>query len=175
MVVERKFRTGFHRRLSLIVMRIDQVEMIFTAVCMVAIILINGAEIFSRYVLDVSLFFVYEITLLLANWMYFIGFCLVFNRSKDIEIEFFMNLLSYRKQWYFLLLTKIIVFSFLMLLGYYAFQLMLIQSRHSTEGLNIPNHLFSMPIFIGTISMLLSLTRDTIGMAVGSDVNQGDK
>lgn len=173
-MVHRQSMTGFNRRLSLVVKRIDQVELVFTGACMVTIILINGAEIFSRYILDISLFFVYEITMLLANWMYFIGFCLVFNRSKDIEIEFFTNLLSLKNQWYTFLATKITIMIFLLMLGYFAFQLMLIQSRHSTEGLNIPNHLFSMPIFIGTISMILSITRDTISLAVSNEENQGD-
>jgi TRAP-type C4-dicarboxylate transport system permease small subunit len=165
---------GFHRRLSLIVKRIDQVELIFTAVCMAVVVLINGAEIFSRYTLDKSLFFVYEITLLLANWMYFIGFCLIFNRSKDIEIEFFMNLMHLKNQKYIYLLTKFTIFVFLMMLSYYTLKLMVIQSHHSTEGLNIPNHFFSMPIFIGAISMLLSLIRDTIDLAISKPGTQGD-
>ena len=171
---ERKIWIGLYRRLSLIVKRIDQVELVFTAACMVGIVFINGAEIFSRYFLNTSLFFVYEITLLLANWMYFIGFCLIFNRSKDIEIEFFINFFNIKKQKYISILTKIFIYIFLIMLSYYAFQLMIIQSHHSTEGLNIPNHFFSMPIFIGTISMLLSLIRDTIDLAICNPENQGD-
>ncbi len=167
-MTEKPLLTGLHRRLALIVKRIDQVELVFTAACMVTIVLINGAEIFSRYILDISLFFVYEITILLANWMYFIGFCLVFDRSRDIEIEFFMKFLPYKWQRYIERITKGAIFLFLMMLGYYAFQLMVIQSRHSTEGLNIPNHFFSMPVFIGTISMMLSLIRDMMDLAMGN-------
>ncbi len=141
---------------------------------MISVVLINGAEIFSRYIFDTSLFFVYEMTLLIANWMYFIGFCLVFNRNKDIEIEFFINLIPFKIQRYIQLATKTLIFAFLMMLGYYAFKLLIIQSHHSTEGLNIPNHYFSMPIFIGTISMLLSLIRDTIDLMSKPKKQRGD-
>lgn len=165
-VTEKALLTGCHRRLALIVKRIDQVELVFTAACMITIVLINGAEIFSRYVLDTSLFFVYEITILLANWMYFIGFCLVFDRSRDIEIEFFMNFIPSKWQKYIQMVTKTGVFFFLMMVGYYTFELMTIQSRHSTEGLNIPNHFFSMPVFVGTMSMMLSLIRDMMDLAI---------
>jgi len=163
-VARKSILQALHHWFSLIVRRIDQLELVFTTACMIAIVVINGAEIFSRYFLDHSLFFVYEITILLANWMYFIGFCLVYNRGRDIEIEFFTNFLSKKIQRYLQLVTKTAVFIFLMIIGYFTFDLLVIQSRHSTEGLNIPNHYFSMPIFVGTISMLLSHIRDTIDL-----------
>ncbi len=120
------------------------------------IVVINGAEIFSRYALNQSLFFVYEITILLANWMYFVGFCLVFNRDRDIEIEFFMNLFPASVKRLMHLITQAAIIYFLMILGYYTFDLLIIQSRHSTEGLNIPNHYFSMPIFVSTASIIIA-------------------
>jgi TRAP-type C4-dicarboxylate transport system permease small subunit len=119
------------------------------------IVVIGGLEIFSRYVLNHSLFFVYEITLLLANWLYFLGFCLVFRRDEDIEIEFFTNMLPKKIQLYLAIACQIAISYFLLILSYYGFKILALQSKHSTEGLNIPNHLFSMPVVIGACILLL--------------------
>lgn len=147
--------TSIHDHLERIVDWVDRAEVILTFSCMVAIVTMGAMEIFSRYVLDKSLFFVYELTILLANWMYFLGFSLVFKRNRDIEIEFFVKRLPLRVRKTFSIVTSGAIFYFLMILAYYTFKLLVIQSRHSTEGLGIPNHYFSLPIFIGTLSILL--------------------
>ena len=144
-----------HDHLERLVDWVDRAEVILTFFCMIAVVTMGAMEIFSRYVLDKSLFFVYELTILLANWMYFLGFCLVFKRNRDIEIEFFTNQLPLRTQKTISIITNSAVLYFLMILSYYTFKLLLIQSRHSTEGLGIPNHYFSLPIFIGTLSIML--------------------
>jgi len=144
-----------YHRLNSLVEYVDRVELVFTFVCMMAIVTMGTMEIFSRYILDKSLFFVYEMTILLANWMYFLGFCLVFKRNRDIDIEFFIKKMSQSSRKVFSLITNTAVLYFLMILSYYAFRLLLLQSRHSTEGLGIPNHYFSMPIFIGTLSIIV--------------------
>lgn len=146
--------TGIHDFLESVVNWIDRIELVLTFSCMMAIVTMGAMEIFARYVLNTSLFFVYEITILLANWMYFFGFCLVFKRNRDIEIEFFFNKMNPKTRRMLTLLTSGAVFYFLAILTYYAFKLLMIQSMHSTEGLGIPNHYFSLPIFIGTLSVI---------------------
>ena len=122
---------------------------------MLTIVTMGAMEIFTRYILNKSLFFVHEITILLANWMYFLGFCLVFNRNRDIDIEFFVRKLTQTNRKVLSLITNTAVLYFLMILSYFAFKLLLLQSKHTTEGLGIPNHYFSMPIFISTLSIII--------------------
>jgi TRAP-type C4-dicarboxylate transport system permease small subunit len=146
---------GMYRRLNRLVEWIDRIEVVLTFACMITIVTLGAMEILARYVFDTSLFFVYEVTILLANWMYFLGFCLVFKRNRDIEIEFFTRRMSQSSRRMLTLITSSTTFCFLMILSYYAFKLLLIQSKHSTEGLGIPNHYFSLPIFIGTLSIII--------------------
>jgi TRAP-type C4-dicarboxylate transport system permease small subunit len=154
--------TGIHNFLESLVNWIDRIELVLTFACMMAIVTLGAMEIFARYVLNTSLFFVYEITILLANWMYFLGFCLVFKRNRDIEIEFFFNRMNPKLRRMLTLLTNGAVFYFLAMLIYYTFKLLMIQSRHSTEGLGIPNHYFSLPIFIGTLSIIIICVKNLL-------------
>jgi TRAP-type C4-dicarboxylate transport system permease small subunit len=145
----------FYYLLNRLVGHIDRVELILTFAFMLIIVTMGAMEIFTRYILNKSLFFVHEITILLANWMYFLGFCLVFNRNRDIDIEFFVRKLTQTNRKVLSLITNTAVLYFLMILSYFAFKLLLLQSRHTTEGLGIPNHYFSMPIFISTLSIII--------------------
>lgn len=146
--------TRIHDFLVNLVNWVDRIELVLTCACMISIITMGASEIFARYVLNTSLFFVYEITILLANWMYFLGFCLVFKRNRDIEIEFFIKRMNPKTRRMLALLTNGAIFYFLAILIYHSFKLLMIQSRHTTEGLGIPNHYFSLPIFIGTLSII---------------------
>lgn len=156
-----------HNALNVIIDVIDRILIVTTFICLSVIVIIGGSEIFSRYVLDYSLFFVYEITMLLANWLYFLGFCLVFKRNEDIEIEFFTNMMSEKAQIYLAAVCQIGVSYFLIILSYYGFKVLILQSRHSTEGLNIPNHFFSMPVFIGAFILIMISIQKLLGILLG--------
>jgi TRAP-type C4-dicarboxylate transport system permease small subunit len=152
---------------------IDSILVVTTLMCLGVIVTIGGMEIFSRYVLDHSLFFVYEITMLLANWLYFLGFCLVFKRNEDIEIEFFTSKLPAKARKYLAIICQIAVSYFLIILSYYGFKILILQSRHSTEGLNIPNHFFSMPVVIGAVILLMISIRKLLAIIMGIDRTVG--
>jgi len=145
----------FYYLLNRLVGYVDRVELVLTFAFMMIIVTIGAMEIFTRYLLNTSLFFVYEITILLANWMYFLGFCLVFNRNRDIDIEFFVRKLTQTNRKVLSLITNTAILYFVMILSYFAFKLLFLQSKHTTEGLGIPNHYFSMPIFISTLSIIV--------------------
>ena len=151
-----------HARLSRVIERIDKVILIFTSLLLVVIVTIGTMEIFSRYVLNYSLFFVFEVTVLLANYMYFLGFCLVVKRRGDIKLEYFVNFLSARALKILSYITTIFAFYFYFVLLYYGSTLLIIQSRHSSEGLNIPNHYFSLPLFVGALVLVLIGVQRTI-------------
>jgi TRAP-type C4-dicarboxylate transport system permease small subunit len=94
--------------------------------------------------------------------MYFIGAALVYKRRRDIEILTFYVLLGKSTKKAVSIITNAASFYFLVVLVYFAFKLLLIQSKYSTEGLGIPTHYFSMPLFVGALSMLLILLEEII-------------
>jgi TRAP-type C4-dicarboxylate transport system permease small subunit len=152
---DRAMLIRIHTYLSRVTERIDQMLIWLTSAVLVVIVTIGAMEIFSRYVLDRSQFFIFEVTVLLANYMYFFGFCLVAKRKGDIELEYFVKFLSERSRKILSYMTSILSFYFYYVLIYYGWKLLIIQSRHSSEGLNIPNHYFSLPLVIGAIVLTL--------------------
>jgi len=155
-----------YHRLNYAVEIIDKVGLIVVLICLLGIIGLQLGEIFLRTFLKKSFFGVYELTTLLGNWVYFIGICSVYKRSKDIEMEYFYNFLTLKGKKVLSLITTIGIFYFLIIITYYGYKLLLLQSKYTTHGLNIPNHLFSLPVFIGTILLLIIFLKKFIGLYI---------
>lgn len=163
------FVERFNHRLGQLVWLIDKVEEFVTSGLLVYIVVINGMEIVTRLFFNSSLFFVYENNLLLANWVYFIGICLVYNRRRDIVIEFFYDFLSRRNQRILMIVIQIVIVVVLSVIAYYGYQLILVQSRFRTQGLGIPNHYFTLPVIIGAVSMILIVVNQCLDTWLGRD------
>jgi len=146
-------------RLRRIIHIIDGIELIIVVGSFLLIIVINSMEIFSRFVLNKSFFWVYEVTILAANVMYFLGASLVYKRKQDVQMEYFLKQLSIpvQKKWDFVIDAT--CFYFFVILLYQGIRLLAIQAKHVSQGLGIPNHYFSLPLVIGTLSMLLIMTQ----------------
>lgn len=65
---------------------------ILANLCLAAMLAINVANIAWRGLTDISLKFVWPWTLLLFIWMTFFGFFVIYRRSKDITVEYFVDL-----------------------------------------------------------------------------------
>lgn len=66
---------------------------------LVALIILNTVEIFSRYFLNASIIWVQEFSLLLICWVIFLGFGTVFVEKQDIAITFLVDRLKQRYQY----------------------------------------------------------------------------
>ncbi len=145
----------FYHRLTSVVNAIDKAELILVIASLVAIIGINSLEIFTRFILNKSFFWVHEVIILLANYMYFLGAALVYKRRQDIQMEYFLKFFSVRiqRKWDFIIDGA--CFYFFVILFYHGIRILNVQSKQVSQGLGIPNHYFSLPLVIGTLSILL--------------------
>jgi TRAP-type C4-dicarboxylate transport system permease small subunit len=151
-----------HDRLKRLVRFIDQAELVIVVGSLLLIVVINSMEIFSRFALNKSFFWVYEITILAANVMYFLGASLVYKRKQDVQMEYFLKFFSLptQRKWDFVIDAA--CFYFFIILLYHGIRLLGIQSRHVSQGLGIPNHYFSLPLVVGTLSMILIMAQQMI-------------
>jgi TRAP-type C4-dicarboxylate transport system permease small subunit len=152
----------FDHRLGQVVTWVDHLEEALTSILLVAILVINGMEIFTRAVLASSLFWVYEVNLLLANWIYFLGICLVYYRGRDITVEFLFNRLSARTRRLYAIALNAVMIAIVAVIIFYGYRLLLVQSRTTTLGVKIPNHLFSLPVVLGAASMILIFVKQSL-------------
>lgn len=168
--MERKHMERFNRGLSATLNFIDKVEFIVVASAFLSIITINSIEIFRRFVLNKSFFWVYEITILLANIMYFLGASLVYKRKQDIQMEYFIKFfsISTQKKWDFVVDGA--CFYFFVVILYQGIRLLSMQTKYVSQGLGIPNHYFSLPLVLGTLSMILIIVQQFLSRCL----NQGE-
>jgi TRAP-type C4-dicarboxylate transport system permease small subunit len=153
-----------HATLGGVVRAVDRIEEVVTSVLLVAVIAINGMEVFTRTVLDYSFSWIYEINLLAANWIYFIGICLVYYHNGDITVEVLDRFMSRKLLGRYRVLVNAVIVALMCVLIYYGGVLLAIQSRTKTLGLGVPNHLFSMPVVIGAVSMVLIIVWQSLGL-----------
>jgi|GEM_PF-2648605 TRAP-type C4-dicarboxylate transport system permease small subunit len=139
---------------------LDLLFELVTSSLLVVIVGINAAEILYRLLLGGSFTWVFEINQLLANWLYFLGICLVYYRGQDITVEFLFDKLSRPVQRVALILIHMLVVGTLAIVAWYCVPLIELQSRSSTMGLGIPNHWFSLPLLIGSLAMILFVIAD---------------
>ena len=82
---------------------LDKLEWVETGLCMLllaVVVAIYAVEIFTRYFLKYSSPVSAEVGLLLINWMYFLGFAVLFYRGEDVVMEYFFKLLpKWLRQW----------------------------------------------------------------------------
>ena len=151
--------------------RLDLLIEITTSLLLVGIVGINSAEIFTRLFFDDSLTWVFEMNLLFANWLYFLGICLVYFRGKDIVINFFFDKMSKSVQRFGLVAIQLLVISTFAFLVWFSVPLIQMQSETTTQGLHLPNHWFSFPILIGSVVMIFYVVSDII--KIYFDNNEG--
>jgi TRAP-type C4-dicarboxylate transport system permease small subunit len=128
------------------------------AVFLLAVIMaINVLEIVSRTAFNVSFGWIFEINLLLAAWVYFLGIVPVYARQGDITVLGVKNLLppaARRPFGAFITLSSAATFA---LVGWYAVQLMRLQWPMKTPGTGFTNALYTMPLAIGCAGLVLVL------------------
>ena len=139
------------------------VEAVVGSILVVTIVL-NGSEIVSRSLAGHSFYWLYEVNQLLANWMYFLGIYLIYNRGQDVKVEFLYDLLPQRAQRSALALIHLLTIAVFVLLVYVGVDLLALQSSGYSMGIRIPNHFFSMPIVVGSVLMAIAVLRQVIAV-----------
>jgi len=158
-----------HTLLKIINFRINAVAEIISIFLLIVIVSINGAEIITRTWLPGSLYWVFELNQLFGNWMYFIGITLVYYRNEDITLNFIINKLSCKLHYIFMLTIKHIVFVVFLILSFYCFDLLILQSQAQTVGLGITNHYFSLPVFFSSLLMSLYLLEQILKVIINDN------
>jgi TRAP-type C4-dicarboxylate transport system permease small subunit len=143
-----------HAALAPAIARLDKLIELVTSTLLVVIVAINAAEIVTRSFFAYSFDWIHEINLLLANWLYFLGICLVYFRNQDITVDFVLKLFPGRRRVLYLIAVNLAIVATLIVLAVYAWELVELQTGFKTMGLGIRNHWFSLPVLIGTFVLL---------------------
>jgi TRAP-type C4-dicarboxylate transport system permease small subunit len=131
------------------------------AVVVLGVILaINTLEIVARTAFDTSFQWIYEVNLLLACWLYFLGIVPVYARGGDITLLGYERLLHGRSRDIYRGVIEIVTAATFAVIAWYAWTLIELQLPFRTPGMRIPNALFTAPLLVGLVGLtLVSLRR----------------
>lgn len=131
-------------------------------------------QIVTRYAFGQPLVWVEESSGYAFLWLVFLGASAGFKELRHIRIDTFVGRLSHAPQHYFRAALYGICTVVMLVLAYYAWDLMDIESRSNTIALPIelPRHLFySVPMFVCTVS--IALTGAYLVLAYGASAASG--
>ncbi|MBL8698574.1 MAG: TRAP transporter small permease subunit [Alphaproteobacteria bacterium] len=140
-------------------------ERLFTLaiVALLAVILaINGLEIVSRSLFAISYQWIYEVNLLLASWLYFIGIFLVYRHGGDITMVGLKTLLPPRLHSGFERAVNAVSAAVFALVGWHTLAYVQLQWPFKTPGVGIPRAAFTLPLLIGVVAVAIQLLADTL-------------
>lgn len=130
---------------------------VVTNLLLSTLVINNLVEMLARGSWNTSIGWVFEVNLLLAIWLYFPGVFQVYFRRGDISVDVVMRMAPLHVQRWMAILVDAVVVGTLLMISWYAVQLMLVQWPFKSPGLRLPNPLFTAPVVVGSILMALTM------------------
>lgn len=137
--------------------RAFRICVVFTNLLLAALVANNLIEMAARGVWHTSISWVFEINLLIAIWLYFIGIYQVYFRRGDISVDVMMRKTRLPVQRRVAIVIDVVIVSTLVMISWHAVELILVQWPYTTPGLRLPNPLFTAPVLIGSVFMALTM------------------
>ena len=141
-------------RVNLVAFRVCVVS---TNLLLALLVINNLLEMMARTLFGTSIGWVFEIDLLLAIWLYFLGIFQVYFRRGDISVDVVMRKLPLHVQRWVAILIDVVIVGTLLMISWHAVQLIMVQWPFKSPGLRLPNPLFTAPVLIGSVMMSLTM------------------
>jgi TRAP-type C4-dicarboxylate transport system permease small subunit len=134
--------------------------------CLAAMLGINVVNIAWRGIAEQNLNFVWPWTTLLFVWMTFFGFFVIYRRSKDITVDYFVELMGSKALWATRLASDIII---IVLMG-----LLLVEAPRTLasqvgdmELIPLQRYWMSVPLFLSAALVGAHFLLDLLKIALG--------
>jgi len=128
-----------------------------TNLVLAALVLNNLAEMAARGFWGTSIGWVFEVNVLLAVWLYFLGIYQVYLRRGDIAVDVVMRRAPPALQRLVAIAVDVAIVAVLLMLCWQSLKLIQVQWPFRTPGLRLPNPLFTAPVLIGSALMALTM------------------
>ncbi|MBK7472816.1 MAG: TRAP transporter small permease [Betaproteobacteria bacterium] len=135
--------------------RLNQVCRVLTGLLLAGIVLSNAAEVVLRTAFATTLSWIFEINLLCATWIYFIGVCQVYYKKGDISVDVLPRVLPPGGRLVWSWVVDIVCIGTFVVIGWYGIQLVQLQWPFKTPGVGLPSASYSAPVVIGAAIMII--------------------
>lgn len=154
----------FHALLGSLTAAIDRSVAVITVTLLGFIVCANGAEILLRGAFSSSLLWLYEVNLLVGDWLYFLGMVMVYYRHRDITLDFMLLVLRGRARPVYLIAVNAVAVVTFLIVAVYGVRLMELQLPFLTPGDNIPQALFTLPVVLCCTAIALIVVEQSIAL-----------
>jgi TRAP-type C4-dicarboxylate transport system permease small subunit len=128
---------------------------LLTGLLLAGIVCSNAAEVVLRTAFATTLNWIFEVNLLAATWIYFLGVCQVYYKRGDIAVDVLARFLPEGGRIAWSWIVDALSIATFLVIGWYGFKLMELQWPFRTPGVRLPSALYSAPVVIGAIVMTL--------------------
>lgn len=140
-----------------------------TCLMLAAIVAIGAAELAGRNLFNHSFVWAHEAALLLANWVYFLGICIVYQHKGDVTVGFLVERLGPATRRYWTAACHLAAATFFAIVAVHGWELLKLQAPFRSTGMGIPNPAFSAPVVAGAAILVLMTLRDMLAALAGAE------
>jgi TRAP-type C4-dicarboxylate transport system permease small subunit len=148
-------RSGSGGALTALSNRLNQGCRLLTGLLLAGIVASNAAEVVLRTAFATSLSWIFEINLLCATWIYFIGMGQVYYRKGDIAVDVLVRALPPRLRLGWSWVVDLLCIGSFLVIGWYGVKLVALQWPFRTPGVGLPSAAYSAPVVIGAAVMIV--------------------
>lgn len=144
-----------HESMGRITNRLNSLSRIILGVIVGSMLVIIVMQVILRYLFNTGFTWPEEVTTFLMAWMTFLGSAIALKQSEHISLELFVGLLP--KKIYILVrfISRILVFSFILLFTYLAFNFALGSLSYSANTVDISLFWPRVSIFVSSLLMII--------------------
>ena len=141
---------------------LNQCCRLITALLLAGIVCSNAAEVVLRTAFATTLDWIFEVNLLCATWIYFLGVCQVYYKRGDIAVDVVARFLPARGRIAWSWVVDVLCVITFAIIGWYGVLLMQLQWPFRTPGVRLPSALYSAPVVIGAIVMIVHVVAQRV-------------
>ena len=138
---------------------IEKIEKLFGISALAFMLLINIWGIVSRFFFNKPLIFVYELTILIGVWIFFVGMGLVFKMQSEIAVNFVVKLLPKRIQLLNEVIINLLVLVFAISISWLTWSYIpytRMSSSVMSFALELPDEIYFYPVGVVGVSIFIS-------------------
>jgi TRAP-type C4-dicarboxylate transport system permease small subunit len=128
----------------------------FCAVLLFLMVFLNFVEISRRFLFAKSFVWVQEISLIMLCWLVYIGVAYIYGASSLLNVDFLYEKSRGLVRLVWNISTHFLVLCVLILLAVFGWKFAIVQSAARTYALHLPNSLYSLPLVLSSVFMMLS-------------------
>lgn len=133
---------------------LDRFVMVFCALMLVAVVMMNGFEIVTRYFFGYSSLYSAEISLVICALMYFLGYVVLLRRDEDVTLDYFYMKLPAKAQRVLDVLLSLGVLAFFVVLFEASIRYVQLTNRMQHAVMPIPQSYTTAPILVAAACCL---------------------